>query len=1141
MIDLSKYKEIKILAVEDSIEQRVYDIEVEEVHAFHAKNPMTGKSYASHNSAEIMLGDYNDKDYVSMKDYDKHPEEVKSHRWASNNSISAEVGKTDYSLFSDNIVLNGEPGIIWLDNARKYGRIKDGINNKDKNVAGINPSLRRGTKVATTNGIFSIETLQDKEFLVKNLDGKISQAKCFLSGKNKKLYEITLQGNHKYYCTPEHKWPIRQPDGSVSKTLTTNIKIGDYLPVIKEDKLFDGTEGTCNEGFLFGYNLGDGWITTRGDNGKTQIGFILNKEDYNSDIKIKLEEQLNLFGSKSMFNKHDKFSTEDFEVNTQNEKLNNHFIDKGFIGKKYGLPKFVFEKASEEFRKGLIDGLFSADGCISLDDYTISLTSSHEKLANDVSELLGFYGIKTQITKTIINGRTFPNGKFYDREFISYHLRIRDYSSKKHFRKLFKLSNVRKQSILNEIPEVKEKWINDFVKIVGIEYTGIEEDVWDISVYDDTHCFQLAHCITGNCSEITLESTELCVTGNTRILTKDGYPKIKDVVDKEVEVWNGDKWSKVIPFAAKKDSDILRVYLSDGSYLDATPKHNWHVKPINKRIFRKVKTKDLEIGSKIISFNIDDNFDGIYDPNAFELGMFAGDGYLDSGRPMVCICGNKIKLKELDVNGVWYKPQIKEGYTDPYNRLNLRGFINEDITKELNDKSKGLPEYIFKLNKESILEFFAGWIETDGSLSKQENTIGYRIYGGEFKLRDAQLLLRKVGINHVTIRKMYDKDQKTNFGVRNYDLYYIQIPSFECGVIPTRLKIADKIGNRYKINNAYPDGKRIDGARKQKIIKIEKVSNQDTFCFTEKENHMGVFGNVLTYQCNLVESFPSRHESFEEYKETLKYAYLYGKTMTLVQTHWPETNAIIMKNRRIGISQSGIIDAFVKHGRREMLEWSDNGYTYLKSLDEIYSNWLCIPKSIKISTVKPSGTTALLPGVSPGIHYPHSEYYIRRIRVATGSQLIEPMINSGYNVVNEVYGTEETKKNTMVVEFPVHEKNFKEKKEDISIWEQMQNAADYQNYWADNSVSITVTFKEDEKKEIPKVLETFEDRLKAISFLPLSNHGYELAPYEEITKEKFEEMNSKLKSVNFKNITSAPLGEKYCTGDACELKIGDVE
>lgn len=287
--------------------------------------------------------------------------------------------------------------------------------------------------------------------------------------------------------------------------------------------------------------------------------------------------------------------------------------------------------------------------------------------------------------------------------------------------------------------------------------------------------------------------------------------------------------------------------------------------------------------------------------------------------------------------------------------------------------------------------------------------------------------------------------------------------------------------------------------------------------------------------CNLCETYPSLHDSYEEYQETLKYAYLYAKTVTLIPTHWEEANAVMMKNRRIGISQTGIIDAFKKHGRRKMLEWSDNGYKYMRKLDKIYSNWFCIPRSKKITVVKPAGTTSQLAGVSPGIHYPHAEYYIRRVRIASNSPLLKSIKEAGYQVEPSLYGTDKTKENTVVVEFPVNEKNFSRRKEDVSIWEQVKNAVDYQRYWADNNVSITVSFKPEEKDDIVKVLEAYEDKLKAISFLPLSNHGYEQAPYEEITKEQYEKMISKLKPINFSNVVTLPEGEKFCDSDSCVL------
>jgi len=284
--------------------------------------------------------------------------------------------------------------------------------------------------------------------------------------------------------------------------------------------------------------------------------------------------------------------------------------------------------------------------------------------------------------------------------------------------------------------------------------------------------------------------------------------------------------------------------------------------------------------------------------------------------------------------------------------------------------------------------------------------------------------------------------------------------------------------------------------------------------------------------CCLVETFPSRHDSYEEFQGTLKYAYLYAKSVTLINTQWQETNAVMLKNRRMGVSQTGIIEAFVKHGRRTMIEWCDKAYEFLKSLDEEYSNWLCIPHSIKLTTVKPSGSVSLLPGVTPGIHYPHSEYYIRRIRLSKNSDLIEPIKKAGYVVEKDAYSP-----NTVVAEFPIHEKYFDRSKNDVSIWEQAQNAADYQKFWSDNQVSITITFKPEEADQIKHVLECFEDKLKSVSFLPNKDHGYKQAPYEEISKERYEEMISTIQPLFLGDTRDRAIGERYCDSDKCEVNF----
>lgn len=283
--------------------------------------------------------------------------------------------------------------------------------------------------------------------------------------------------------------------------------------------------------------------------------------------------------------------------------------------------------------------------------------------------------------------------------------------------------------------------------------------------------------------------------------------------------------------------------------------------------------------------------------------------------------------------------------------------------------------------------------------------------------------------------------------------------------------------------------------------------------------------------CTLVETFPARHENLEEYLETLKIAYLYAKTVTLVPTHWPETNAVMTQNRRIGLSQSGIIKAFNRHGRREITHWCDEGYAFINGMDTQYSNWLGVPRSIKKTSVKPSGTISLLPGEPPGIHYPHSRFYIRRIRLGIDSPLWRAAETAGYVVEPDVKDPE----NTMVVEFLVEEEHFVRGKEDVSIWEQVANAVVYQKFWADNQVSITVSFKEEERDDIKHTLELYEDSLKGISFLPLSDAVYPQMPYESISEEVYRERVKDLKEIDLSAMQHQGESPRGCDGDTCTI------
>lgn len=287
--------------------------------------------------------------------------------------------------------------------------------------------------------------------------------------------------------------------------------------------------------------------------------------------------------------------------------------------------------------------------------------------------------------------------------------------------------------------------------------------------------------------------------------------------------------------------------------------------------------------------------------------------------------------------------------------------------------------------------------------------------------------------------------------------------------------------------------------------------------------------------CCLVETFPAHHGNLEDYKRTLKFAYLYAKTVTLVPTHNQKTNAVMMRNRRIGCSMSGIVQAAAKLGRYQFLNWCDSGYQYIRNLDLIYSEWLCVPRSIKMTSVKPSGTVSLLCGATPGIHYPEAEYYIRNIRVANTSPLVASALAAGYLVEPDAYSPD-----TSVVSFPVKEKYFVKGKKDVTIWEQFMNAVDMQHWWADNQVSITVTFNKKEEKDINTCLETFQTQLKSISLLPISEHGYEQAPYIPISKERYEVMIQDIRSMDL-SASRHEAEDKFCDGEACQINPYNAE
>ena len=287
--------------------------------------------------------------------------------------------------------------------------------------------------------------------------------------------------------------------------------------------------------------------------------------------------------------------------------------------------------------------------------------------------------------------------------------------------------------------------------------------------------------------------------------------------------------------------------------------------------------------------------------------------------------------------------------------------------------------------------------------------------------------------------------------------------------------------------------------------------------------------------CNLFEVFPyiAEQENWD-LKDVFRLATRFAKRVTFSDYDWEISRNIIYKNRRIGVSMSGIQDWLLNDlGHRVVTGFKDDtdeetgekikkpiydpqgikmvteAYQAVIDADKEYSKTLNCNESIKHTTVKPSGTVAKLAGASEGMHFHYAGYLIQRIRFQASDPLLKALDACGYYSEPDIYSP-----NTTCVEFPLRaahadSKNFASAGT-VSIEEQFATQAFLQTYWSDNAVSCTVTFQSDEGDKITSLFKQYRHVIKSTSLLPYYGGSLKQAPKEPIDKEKYEERKAQI-------------------------------
>jgi len=278
--------------------------------------------------------------------------------------------------------------------------------------------------------------------------------------------------------------------------------------------------------------------------------------------------------------------------------------------------------------------------------------------------------------------------------------------------------------------------------------------------------------------------------------------------------------------------------------------------------------------------------------------------------------------------------------------------------------------------------------------------------------------------------------------------------------------------------------------------------------------------------CNLAEVFPAKFESVTDPSTVFRLVTRYAIRQRLTPLLDIRSNDVGQKNMRIGVGLGGLCD----------FEWSPaslaSWFGMCRKEADSYADELGVSRPITVTTVKPSGTISLLNDSSPGIHAPHSEYYIRRTRIAKNDPMAGAMMEANVPYEEDVY---DKSGHTWVFSFPTKASHTRVTSKTESVRDQFKRQVDVQEWWADNAVSATLNFDpETERGELVECLREYVPRLKSTSCLPRT-HGYAQAPYEEIDPARYRSMYSQVNH-DHPLVHGGDMEVEECAGGVCPVR-----
>lgn len=599
----------------------------------------------------------------------------------------------------------------------------------------------------------------------------------------------------------------------------------------------------------------------------------------------------------------------------------------------------------------------------------------------------------------------------------------------------------------------------------------------------------------GRDSNVNYGCNPCCVVGDTLILTSTGHIPISSVIGQSIEVWNGHKFSEVTPFSVGVHPTV-NVELSSGAVIQCTLNHKFVLAggSRNQQEGERVEASNLSVGDKLAKFDMPVIESGsTYSVDAYSQGFYSGDGNIDLNHSL------------LYAPKYMREPRLIGRVGDVQNAVDRKTWIHGSMLEKNFVPITGSLDY--------CLNWLAGILDSDGSVTRDENGNGFQITSIDKKfLDDVRIMLTRLGVcsniqpMHGEQTRSFKEDEPEYHCKKVYRLMVGNMSAYKLG----------ELGLKTERLEWHKEKPQRDAARFVTVVSVTPATDAETYCFDEPENHTGTFNGIVTGQseiilrdkqmCNLSEVVVRKEDDLESLKRKARIATILGTFQStlsdfkFISEQWTKNTE---EERLLGVSMTGVLDNELMAGLKgidELRKVLNEIRDYTTEVNLEWSEKLGIQKSASITCVKPSGTVSVLVNSASGLHTRHSEYYIRTVRTDKKDPLYNFMKDQGVYCEDDVMkpGT------GAVFSFPIKAPEGCLTRDSLTAIEHLDLWMLYQREYCHHKPSITVSVKDYEWMDVGAWVWKNFDEVSGVSFLPHSDHTYQQAPYQQITKEDYE-------------------------------------